>query len=93
VANRSVFWGAMIQRLGIRLSLAPKKVLDLSAGVARTWTLCIARFVGALPSRADYRRILFSRAHASRVFAKTIFRLRLAYASGAMRYGLFSASR
>jgi tocopherol O-methyltransferase len=66
---------------------------DLSARVARTWTLCIARFVGALPSRADYRRILFSRAHASRVFAKTIFRLRLAYASGAMRYGLFSASR
>jgi tocopherol O-methyltransferase len=66
---------------------------DLSDRVVRTWTLCITRFVCALPCRADYRQILFSRTQLSRVFVKTIFRLRVAYACGAMRYGIFSGMR
>ena len=66
---------------------------DFSHCVARTWTLCITRFLRALPFRTDYQRILFSRLHLSRVFAKTIFRIRLAYACGAMRYGIFSGMR
>lgn len=66
---------------------------DLSDRVAQTWTRCIRRFFGALPSRADYRHILFSRNYPSRVFARTLFRLRFAYACGAMRYGILRARR
>jgi tocopherol O-methyltransferase len=66
---------------------------DLSRQVARTWSLCILRFLAALPRSAALRRYLLApRASArNRDFAPTLLRIRWAYATGAMRYGLFVA--
>jgi tocopherol O-methyltransferase len=64
---------------------------DLSGKVQRTWSICIRRlFVGCL-RRPEWRRFLLTAASANRVFALTIFRIWLAYVTGAMRYGLFTA--
>ena len=66
---------------------------DLSARVHRTWPICIWRvFVGCL-RRPEWRRFLVNEDNANRVFALTMFRIWLAYATGAMRYGLFAARR
>lgn len=68
-------------------------VEDLSANVQRTWPICIWRlFVGCL-RRPDWRRFLANTGNTNRVFALTLFRIWLAYATGAMRYGLFTARR
>lgn len=66
---------------------------ELSSAVARTWTICIRRSLRAILTRSDARRYVFSRRRRgrNRVFLLTLFRLRLAYACGAMRYGLFVA--
>jgi len=66
---------------------------ELTAKVKRTWSICIGRFLSRLVRRADYQRQCFSRAFKNRIFALTLFRIWLAYACGAMRYGVFSASR
>jgi len=66
---------------------------DLSAGVHRTWPICIWRvFVGCV-RRPEWRRFLVNEGNANRVFALTMFRIWLAYATDAMRYGLFAARR
>lgn len=66
---------------------------DLSRRVAPTWTVSARRVVGGLIRRSDYRRFLFSSGVADRVFALTVLRIRLAYALGAMRYGVFTGLR
>lgn len=61
---------------------------DVSAKVARTWTICLARFLRALVTDAEVRKLVF-RAR-NRAFALSLPRLILAYRSGAMRYGIFT---
>ncbi|HXV77494.1 MAG TPA: methyltransferase domain-containing protein [Candidatus Polarisedimenticolaceae bacterium] len=76
-----------------RAGLDPIGFDDLSDRVRRTWTICIRRFLGALPRDRALRRYLWAATSRNRVFAATRFRIRLAYAAGAMRYGLFVAVR
>ena len=67
--------------------------LDLTRLVKRTWTLCACRLVKRFLLDSHLRRRLFDPHFANRVFAKTVFRIRLAYETGAMRYGVFTARK
>jgi tocopherol O-methyltransferase len=61
---------------------------DISQAVARTWSICLRRFLRAmLVDPAMRRRIIGAR---NRIFALSVPRLILAYRSGAMRYGVFT---
>ncbi|MDX1419374.1 MAG: methyltransferase domain-containing protein [Rubricoccaceae bacterium] len=66
---------------------------DLSARVARTWTVCLRRVGGRLLRDRRYRRFLLDATEGDRVFALTLLRLRLAYATGALRYGVWVARK
>ena len=66
---------------------------DLSARVRKTWSVCLARLLQSLLRRPDYLRFLFASSSRNRVFLVTVARIRLAYALGAMRYGIFTASK
>jgi tocopherol O-methyltransferase len=61
---------------------------DISAQVARTWTICLARFARAFVSDPALRRLTL--AARNRLFALSLPRLILAYRTGAMRYGVFT---
>jgi len=65
-------------------------VQDISAQVARTWWLCAGRFMAKLATRPRYARYLLDRNAGNRIFALTLFRILLAYRTGAMRYGVFT---
>jgi len=67
--------------------------VDLTRQVQKTWTICARRVAGEFISDAGFRRQLADRRFANRDFAKTVFRIWLAYRTGAMRYGLFSAQK
>lgn len=61
---------------------------DVSHQVARTWTICLGRFLRGLATRpALRRRVLAAR---NRRFALSVPRLIAAYRTGAMRYGIFT---
>ena len=64
---------------------------DLTRQVKKTWTLCSRRVAGRFLIDAAFRRQLADRRFSNRDFAKTVFRIWLAYQTGSMRYGLFSA--
>jgi tocopherol O-methyltransferase len=64
---------------------------DLSRQVERTWTLCALRAMAGLLDRPDYRRHLLNRRSPHRSLAVALVRMRLAYAAGAMRYGVLTA--
>ena len=65
--------------------------LDLTRNVKKTWTVCALRVIKKSLVDPAFRRRLFDQEFTNRVFAKTLFRIRLAYETGAMRYGIFSA--
>jgi tocopherol O-methyltransferase len=60
---------------------------DISASVAKTWTICLWRFLRGFATRADVRRIALSGRNG--IFVLSLPRLILAYRTGAMRYGVF----
>jgi tocopherol O-methyltransferase len=61
---------------------------DVSAKVARTWTICLRRFLKAMLTDGTTRRtVLHAR---NRRFAFSLPRLIWAYRVGAMRYGIFT---
>ncbi len=66
---------------------------DLSAVVARTWSIILARVARRLATDRRYRAFLRDARAGNRIFALSLPRLRLAYATGAMRYGLFLFER
>ena len=66
---------------------------DVSACVRRTWSVCIARLLRGMFRRPDYLRFLFASSSRNRVFLVAVVRIWLAYALGAMRYGVFTASK
>jgi tocopherol O-methyltransferase len=61
---------------------------DVSGSVARTWTICLRRFLAALVTDAEIRRQALSARN--RLFALSVPRLIAAYRTGAMRYGVFT---
>jgi tocopherol O-methyltransferase len=66
---------------------------DLTAGVRRTWGVCTRRFVRKSMNDPRFRRQWLDPALTNRIFARTIFRIWLAYRIGSMRYGIFSATK
>jgi tocopherol O-methyltransferase len=63
---------------------------DVTRQVAPTWPAILRRFLARLATRPSYARFLLDRHARNRVFALTIFRIMLAYRTGAMRYGVFT---
>jgi len=66
---------------------------DLSRRVKRTWVVSSRRLVGSLIRNAEHRRALLDRRLTNRRFALTVFRIRMAYAVRAMRYGVFAGRK
>jgi tocopherol O-methyltransferase len=66
---------------------------DLSRNVRKTWSICAYRLIKTIGSNAELRHELFRPDWDNRVFAKTVFRIWLAYRTGSMRYGIFSATK
>ena len=64
---------------------------DLTTSVQKTWSLCAARFVRKSITDSSFRQRWRDPSLSNRVFAKTLFRIWLAYKIGSMRYGIFSA--
>jgi tocopherol O-methyltransferase len=63
---------------------------DVSHAVKRTWPVCAAHFTVRLLRDPRYLRFLVNRHRRNRVFALTIFRIWLAFETGALRYGIIS---
>jgi tocopherol O-methyltransferase len=80
------------RRLLERSGLEIESFDDLTASVARTWTICARRALGRLVTDRRARAYLLGRLGRNRVFFWTLFRIRTAYAVGAMRYGMFVAT-
>ena len=66
---------------------------DLSPKVRRTWALCAGRVAKKLLTHSHYRRYLLDARSQNRIFALSLPRIWLAYATGSMRYGLLTAHR
>ena len=69
-----------------RTGFAVSSVEDVSAAVARTWSVCVRRAVRKFAADSQYRRFLLHGNARDRIFAVTLFRMLLAYRTGAMRY-------
>jgi len=63
---------------------------DISANVRRTWAICIRRGATKLLSDRRYRQFLFTQSAHNKAFAVTLFLILAAYATGAMRYCIFT---
>jgi cyclopropane fatty-acyl-phospholipid synthase-like methyltransferase len=66
---------------------------DLTPRVKKTWSICALRVLRRFFGDPSFRSTLLDPAFTNRIFAKTVFRIWLAYQIGAMRLGLFSALR
>ena len=66
---------------------------DLSRKVRRTWALCGQRVAKKLLTHSHYRRYLLDSHSRNRVFALSLLRIWLAYATGSMRYGFLTAHK
>lgn len=66
---------------------------DASRNVRKTWAICIARTIKAIGRDRKYRRFLLDSKVRNREFFLTMFRIFMAYAIGAMQYGIFTAHR
>jgi len=64
--------------------------LDLTRAVKKTWTFCALRPINRFLCDPALRRRLCD-PHTNRVFAKTVFRMRLAYATGHALRSIFRA--
>jgi tocopherol O-methyltransferase len=79
----------LLARVGFR----EVNYLDLTARVKKTWSICARRFVARFVTDPALRRSLRDPHFANGVFAKTVFRIWLAYRIGSMRLGLFTARK
>jgi tocopherol O-methyltransferase len=77
------------ERIGREAGFAFENFEDVTSEVARTWRVISRAFAWKLIRQPEYLRFLFDEHARNRVFGLTIFRLRFAYRSGAMRYGVF----
>lgn len=76
---------SLLEAAGLRLV----SYNDLSQQVKKTWRICARRLQWNLCARPDYWRFLFTRQSRHAIFLITLYRIRLAYRTGAMRYGHF----
>ena len=75
----------------IRAGFSEARFQDLTARVQKTWSICARRSLRAILTQPSLRSRLWDPGFSHRVFAKTVPRIWLAYKTGSMRYGLFSA--
>jgi tocopherol O-methyltransferase len=73
--------------------LEPQGFDDLSRQVKRTWPICAGRVIKGLFLKREYRDFLFRSKSPDRIFALTLFRIWMAYETGAMRYGVLTAHK
>ncbi len=71
----------------------PVRFEDISSQVKRTWAICTRRFAGKLVLDRSYRQFTLSRTTRNRDFILSLPRLMAAYATRAMRYGVFTFDR
>jgi tocopherol O-methyltransferase len=64
---------------------------DLTTSVAKTWSVCAYRLIKNFCIDSGFRNGIFQLDRAHSAFALTVFRIWLAYRTGSMRYGLFTA--
>lgn len=64
---------------------------ELTRRVAHTWHVCIRRLLWRVLTDTRYRRYALRSSNSERAFLATMFRIALAYGTGAMRYGMFVA--
>ena len=64
---------------------------DLTDHVQKTWSICALRCIRAMFTEPALRSRLFDPGFSNRIFARAVPRIWLAYKTGSMRYGLFSA--
>jgi tocopherol O-methyltransferase len=69
------------------------KFWDLTRRVKKTWSICALRVIGRFFNDPSFRRTLSNPRFTNRIFAKAVFRIWLAYQTGAMRFGLFAAQK
>jgi tocopherol O-methyltransferase len=79
------------ERMLIQAGFRPTHFEDLSSQVHRTWSIAARRFAQSLPWDRSKLQLLFRRDNPQLGFFITLFRIRLAYQIGAMRYGIFTA--
>lgn len=65
---------------------------DLSRGVTRTWSLVLGRVLRGLATPEGWRYLLDTR-HRNRGFLLSVFRIPIAYRTGALRYILYTARK
>src|SRR5262249_35248830 len=76
-----------------RAGFAVLSVEDLSTAVARTWSICVRRAIRRLAFDAAFWRFVFHGNARDRIFGVTLFRMLLAYRTGAMRYAVITVSK
>jgi tocopherol O-methyltransferase len=81
------------ERLATAAGFVMERSQDVSQQVAQTWPRIARIFLRKLLVQPRYLRFLFNRHARNRIFALTMFRIWLAYRTGAMRYGIFTARK
>ena len=66
---------------------------ELTRQVKKTWPMCAWLFALGLLRDPAYVKFLFNSHKRNRVFALTMLRIWLAYNTGSMRYGIFTANK
>jgi tocopherol O-methyltransferase len=66
---------------------------DLSAHVKKTWPVKVRQFLFHLCRHPRDVRFLFGKHRGNRIFARTVLRIMLGFRTGALRYGVFAASK
>jgi tocopherol O-methyltransferase len=84
---------AELERLLADRGLISEGVRDYSREVSRTWTICLGRALRRMVTNAEARRFLFDPSQPERIFARTLIRIRAAFALGSLRYGIVAAVR
>jgi tocopherol O-methyltransferase len=69
------------------------RVSDLTSRVKKTWSVCARRVVARFLRDPSFRAVLSDPRFTNRIFARTVFRIWLAYQTGSMRFGLFAAEK
>jgi tocopherol O-methyltransferase len=69
------------------------QVSDLTRQVKHTWSVCAGRVIARFLRDPSFRRVLSDPRFTNRIFAKTVFRIWLAYQTGSMSFGLFAAEK
>ena len=77
------------EELAREAGLQPVGFQDLTQQVRKTWRICSRRVFTHMMTRPDAWWYVIKRKSSSWVFLFSVWRIRMAYRTGAMRYGLF----